>query len=93
MPCQAVVIIVIMGPYCSGFLSVPCSFLESIVEGIRTLVGWGWGLGKNELLLDPGSWICSLHPHSSFLTEAVLLSSILNIVVLPLRHHWEEKGR
>lgn len=44
--------------------------------GYQDLGGVGWGLGKNELLLDPGSWICPFILTPA-LTEAVLLSSVL----------------
>lgn len=50
------------------------------MEGVRTVGGVGWRLGKNEQLEDRGSGVSTLTPAP---TGAALLSPILNIVVLP----------
>lgn len=90
MPCQAVVIIAIMGPTAVVSLSVPCSFLESICGGgIRT---WWGGVGAGQEWAAVGSRVLDLFSHPPA-HGSKCFPPFLNIVVLALRHHWEEKGR
>lgn len=74
--------LLLWAPYCSGFLSVPCSFLGKHCGRYQDLGGVGWA-GQEWAAVGSRVLDLLLHPHSSSHGKQLCFPPFLNIVVLP----------